>query len=88
MRYITQIRLEGGALHEHIARLRWKEQEGNQVGEASRAELVQWLRAGGDARVQTWPRDVKVAVIEARPPYLRTKANGVLTDNLLELPRF
>ncbi|QDE72376.1 MULTISPECIES: DUF3892 domain-containing protein [Myxococcus] len=86
MRYITQIRLEGGALHEHIARLRWK--EGNEVGEGSRLELVQWLKAGGDARVQTWPRDVKVEVVDARPPYLRTKANGILTDNLLELPRF
>lgn len=44
MRYITQIRLEGGALHEHIVRLRWK--EGNEVGEGSRSELIQWLKAG------------------------------------------
>ena len=86
MRYITQIHLEGGALHEHISRLRWK--EGNAVGEASREELVHWLKNGGDARVETRPSDVRIEVIDARPPYLRTKANGVLTDNLLELPRF
>ncbi|WP_044890763.1 DUF3892 domain-containing protein [Myxococcus hansupus] len=86
MRYITQIHLEGGALHEHIARLRWK--EGNVVGEASCEELVHWVKSGGDARVETRPTDVRIEVIDARPPYLRTKANGVLTDNLLELPRF
>ncbi len=86
MRYIIQIRLEGGSLHQHIARLRWR--QGNAVGEASREELVQWIRSGGDARVETRPRDVKVEVIDASPPYLRTKANGILTDNLLELPRF
>ncbi|GHG92531.1 DUF3892 domain-containing protein [Comamonas sp. JC664] len=86
MRYITQIHLEGGALHEHISRLRWR--EGNAVGETSREELVQWVKNGGNVAVETLPPDVRVEVIDARPPYLRTKANGVLTDNLLELPRF
>ncbi len=86
MRYITQIHLEGGALHEHITRLRWR--AGATTGEASRAELVQWVRSGGDARVGARPRDVKVGVVDATPPHLRTKANGILTDTLLELPRF
>ncbi|QSQ19083.1 DUF3892 domain-containing protein [Pyxidicoccus parkwayensis] len=86
MRYITQIHLEGGTLHEHITRLRWK--EGTSTGEGSRAELVHWVRNGGDARVNARSRDVKVEVVDATPPYLRTKANGISTDNLLELPRF
>ena len=86
MRYITQIHLEGGALHQHITRLRWKADTA--TGEASRAELVQWVQNGGDARVEVRPRDVKVEVVDASPPYLRTKANGIPTDNLLELPRF
>ncbi len=86
MRYITHIHLEGGALHEHITRLRWK--AGATTGEASRAEMVQWVISGGDARVEVRPRDVKVEVVAATPPHLRTKANGILTDNLLELPRF
>ncbi|MFY1828492.1 DUF3892 domain-containing protein [Myxococcus fulvus] len=86
MRYITQIRLEGGSLHEHITRLRWVEE--TLAGECSRAELVQWVQRGGDARVRNSPRDVQVEVVEAAPPYLRTKANGISTDNLLALPRF
>ncbi len=86
MRYITHIHLEGGVLHEHISRLRWR--DGAETGEASRAELVQWVLNGGDARVDARARDVKVEVVDATPPYLRTKANGIPTDNLLELPRF
>lgn len=86
MRYITEIQLEGGALHEHISRLRWKEASG--TGESSHAELLRWVQDGGDARVRVWSTDVKVAVVDAARPHLRTKANGILTDNLLELPRF
>jgi hypothetical protein len=86
MRYITHIHFEGGTMHEHITRLRWR--AGAATGEASRAELVQWLRSGGEARVEARPGNVKVEVIDATPPHLRTKANGILTDNLLELPRF
>jgi hypothetical protein len=86
MRYITHIHLEGGALHEHITRLRWKANA--LTGEASRAEMVHWVRNGGDARVEARPGNVKVEVVDATSPYLRAKANGILTDNLLELPRF
>lgn len=86
MRYITEIHLEGGALHEHIARLRWNEASG--MGESSSGELVRWVQDGGDARVRIGSTDVKVAVVDSARPHLRTKANGVLTDNLLELPRF
>ena len=31
---------------------------------------------------------VKVGVVDATPPYLRTHADGVWTDNLLALPRY
>lgn len=86
MRYSTHIHLESGVLHEHITRLRRK--QGAVTGEASRAELVQWVRTGRDARVKARVRDVKVEVVDAMPPYLRTKATGIPTDNLLELPRF
>jgi hypothetical protein len=86
MIYITHIRLAGGTRHEHITHLAWK--EGTKTGESTRAELVQWVNGGGDARVQSTPKDVKVEVVNATPPYLRTVANGTYTDNLLYLPRF
>ncbi len=86
MRYITHIRLAGGNGHEHITRLKW--QEGATTSENTRAELVQWVKNGGEARVRATPTDAKVGVVNANPPYLRTIANGVYTDNLLSLPRF
>jgi hypothetical protein len=86
VRYITQVHLEGGSRHEHITDLRWKAEVG--TGTLTRGEMVQWVRNGGDARVEARPADVRVVVVEATPPYLRTVANGVYTDNLLSLPRF
>jgi hypothetical protein len=50
--------------------------------------MVSWIQGGGDARVQSRPVDVKVEVVRASPPYLRTVRDGVATNNLLELPRF
>ena len=31
---------------------------------------------------------MSVGVVDANPPYIRTHADGVWTDNLLALPRF
>jgi hypothetical protein len=44
----------------------------------------------GDAYVSDGTRSVTVGVVrpENRPPYIRTYADGVWTDNLLALPRF
>lgn len=86
MKYITRVRLAGGNRHEHITHLEWM--DGARTDVSTRAELVQWVKNGGDARVRATPTDVKVVVVDATPPYLRTVANGTYTDNLLSLPRF
>jgi hypothetical protein len=86
LRYITQVHLEGGARHEHITDLWWS--EGGVAGTATRAEMVEWVLNGGEARVRAAPEDARVEVVRATPPYLRTVANGAYTDNLLALPRF
>lgn len=86
LRYITQVHLEGGARPEHITDVWWS--EGGVSGTATRAEMVEWIRNGGEARVRAAPVDVRVEVVRANPPYLRTSGNGTETDNLLALPRF
>lgn len=49
--------------------------------------MVVWIERGGVAKVRS-TTDVAVAVVESAPKYLRTRANGKWTDNLLALPRF
>lgn len=78
-----------GHRHEHIARVRWINPETNATGENSRAEMVDWIEnKGGRAFVLDGPGKVAVGVVNARPPYIRTHADGVWTNNLLALPEF
>ncbi len=88
--YITARHMTGGTQHEHIARVRWHEAtDASKTGENSRQEMVDWIKdKKGDAYVHSGDGRVDVGVVEASPPYLRTYANGVWTDNLLSLPTF
>jgi len=87
--YITQIHLVDGFQHEHIARVRWQDtQNSTQTGEASRQEMVDWINGGGQAYVSQGGHTVAVGVVNANPPYIRTHADGIWTDNLLALPQF
>jgi hypothetical protein len=89
MVYITAIHLEGGVDHQHISHVRYRESTSSATRDITRAEMVTWIRdKGGDARVASNGTEVKVVVVAANPPYLRTEANGRLSDNLLSLPRF
>jgi len=89
MVFITHIRLShGGHLHEHITDVKWRDSNNGQSGECSPAQMVDWLQKGNQAYVTDGIRTVEVRVVKANPPYLRTYADGVWTDNLLALPRF
>lgn len=88
MVYVEAIHLVGGERHEHIATVRWRNPATNQTGQTARAGMVDWIRKGGDARVTDGTRTVQIAVVNATPPYIRTHADGVWTDNLLALPRY
>ena len=80
--------MEGGQLHQHIASVRWINPETAVTGETSRAGMVDWIRnRGGQAFVSDGTRSVWVGV-DGTPPYIRTHADGVWTDNLLALPTF
>ena len=85
--YITARHMIGGAKHEHIAEIKWENRTTKATGKSSRAEMVKWIKSeSGDARVAKGQSYVKVGVVDAAPPYIRTYADGVWTDNLLALP--
>jgi hypothetical protein len=51
--------------------------------------MVEFIEGGGAVRARdAYGDDVAVGVVEATPPYIRTHADGVWTDNLLSLPRY
>jgi hypothetical protein len=91
MVYITHVRLSsGGSAHEHITSVQWRNSNDGKSGSSTKAEMVTWIRdKSGDARVRdARGNDVSVGVVDANPPYIRTYADGIWTDNLLALPRF
>lgn len=90
MIYIYAVHMTGGAGHEHISSVRWRNPDNGNAGESSRTEMVQWVRnpsnptyvCGGDGHM------ARVGVVQANPPYIRTYADGDWHDNLLALPRY
>ena len=89
--YITARHMHGGGGHQHIALVRWEGvTDGTKTGESSLQQIVDWM--SGESGVEAFVRDgankVRVVVVSGTPPYLRTRAEGGWTDNLLALPTF
>jgi hypothetical protein len=89
---ITEVHLEGGELHEHIASLRWHADGGYDKTVSSRSTMVEWLEKSTANQAFTEPPFGTGAVVQVknngRITYLQTIADGVWTNNLLALPRF
>jgi Protein of unknown function (DUF3892) len=85
---ITAVHMVGGEQHEHIGSVRWTNPSTGASGENSREDMVTFLNQGNQAYVTDGYRQVDVGVVNANPPYIRTYADGVWTDNLLALPRY
>ncbi len=88
---ITHVRMvPGGTHHEHIESVKWRMTSSGRVDVSTVASMVTFIDGGGSA--VTWDGRSSARVIVVRPaghaPYIRTVADGVLTDNLLQLPRF
>jgi hypothetical protein len=88
--YIVEVHMSaGGSGHAHIADVRWRNPSTGATDESSRAQIVTWIEEGGEARVRDGAGDdVRVGIIDVTPPYIRTYADGVWTDNLLSLTRY
>ena len=78
----------GGNKYEHLSDVKWEYRTTGATGKSSRAEMVKWFDEDGDARVTKGQSYVPVKVVKATPPYIRTFADGVWTDNLLALPTY
>ena len=85
--YVTAVHLTGGERSEHIASVRWRATD-NSTGQSTREAMVEFIDGGGVARVSDGQNDIAIGVVHATPPYIRTYADKVWTDNLLALPRF
>ena len=88
MVFVTHVRLSGGANHEHITEVRWRNPDTGEVNVSTRQQMVDWIRGGGQALVQDGTRVIGVHVVNANPAYIQTWADGIWTNNLLALPRF
>jgi catechol-2,3-dioxygenase len=86
---ITAVHMSGGDKHQHIANVKWKNQQTSETGASSRAVMVDWIEnQKGQAVVTGGGNTVNVGVVDATPKYLRTYADGIWSDNLLALPRY
>ncbi|TCJ40107.1 DUF3892 domain-containing protein [Parafrankia sp. BMG5.11] len=77
--------------HSGIAQLKWIERQSGKTEISNVLPiLVDFVRehpgqSGVQGKSGKW---VDVGVVEAQPPHLRSYADGVYTNNLLELPEF
>jgi hypothetical protein len=88
---VTSIHMEGyGNSHEHIAAVRWVNPATHVIGESTRSVMVEWLSQSTNNLAAVWDgsRWVYIGVVKGTPPYIRTYADGVWTNNLLALPRY
>ncbi len=88
---ITHIRLwEGPPTHQRITHLNWVDLSDGTTNSSTKAQIVEWIEAGGTAYVDTGSAQVRVRVVHptGATSYLRTYADQTWTNNLLELPAF
>lgn len=87
---ITDVKMApSGQGHEAISHYFWKDDSNGTSNWADKASMVDWVRGNPN---QAWVggpvKSAWVEVVEnsGGQPYLRTRADGVLSDNLLSLP--
>lgn len=89
MVFLIGIHTEGGMSHEHVTKVQWFDPSDHTTDISYVAQIIGWLELGGVAKVTDGQTTVDVDVVNGeKGKYLRTRANGKLTDNLMALPRF
>lgn len=85
--YITHVHMVGGAGHEHIASVRWRNPITGKDGSSTTAVMVDWIENKKNvAKVTDGKTAVHVGVVDHK--YLRTYADKKWSNNLLSLPRY
>jgi hypothetical protein len=89
---ITHVRFSGfQKTHEAITTFRWKNDGDGKIGDSSKATMVDWIdNKKGRAFVSSGSTRVEVTTVHPSggTPYLRTYADKVWTNNLVNLPTF
>jgi hypothetical protein len=86
---VLQVHVTDPATSEqHIASLQWYHPGTGQIAVSTTFLMVKFLKEGGGAYTCDGTRISVTEVIEADPPYLRTRPDATTTNNLLTLPRF
>ena len=85
---VTAVHMVSGMLHEHIASVQWRNAATNASGQATRQEMVEFIKKGNAAHVSTFAGTVPKRVVNGNPKYIRTYADGKWADNLLALPKY
>lgn len=93
--YIRQVHTEptNSNQYEHITALRWNTLSDTTLKAITKEGLISWLNesSSNQAYVSVPPNVAVVKVANPNPPrspYVHTVKDGVVTDNLLSLPRF
>lgn len=89
MNHVAAVRMaQGGSRHEHIAEIIWVT-DAFKSGKSSVANIVSHLRQHpGSIEVSDGKKVAKVEVVDAKPPYIRSVADGSVSDNLLTITRY
>ena len=86
---ITKVHFDGpNKTHQAITRFYSIEDGTANTFDRDKPTMVAWLDSGISAYVASGGSRVPVEVVGDTPPYLRTRANGVLSDNLLSLDTY
>lgn len=85
---ITHVKHQGGSADHHLALVRWYNPSTGTGGDAGIPQMVEFLRNSANrAYICNGTRIVDLKVVEARPPYIRSVADGQVSDNLSTLPK-
>jgi hypothetical protein len=88
--YVAAVHMSGGTDHQHIASFVWVLESTYKSGISTLSSMVDYVDGGNEVRVSDGSTTVKAVVVRdtGKAPYLRTFADGKLSDNLLSLPRY
>lgn len=87
----TGIQLADGSGHERIAHIRWAQDNTNNAGICTRAQMVTLIERGGTAYVRDAYGNaafLRVRIGEDGIRYVQAQLDGVWSESLLALPHF
>lgn len=87
----TGIQLAGGNRHEHIAHIRWVQDNTNNAGICTRAQMIALIEKGGMAYVRDAygnAAPLKVRLSQDGTKYVQAQMDGTWSDTLLALQYF